>query len=184
METTVRHSYPKVTLALASLAIVLVMSACASRKLKIEHTFDPELDFSSYSTFEVLPTKSIQDPDLAELLTDIVTSELTQRGLTETQDRGDLLLVIDLWTGSKEKMATSLGYAVETYNGVTTVYTVSREMDVGVLYVALVDHGSGAVAWKGSVMADLKDKMSPQARLDRLHRVVGQMLSAYPPPQE
>jgi len=174
-----RKVIPSLASALVGAAIVLNLVACSSAK--VERQYDRELSFADFKTFEILPSKSIANPDLRSLLESLITTELTRKGLREVEGGAHLLVTYDGWVGNREQIATRLGYAVETYNGVTTVYTVGRGVEVGVLVLVLVERSTGHIAWKASAQAGLKQDANAKKRLKRLEGVLSKMLATYPP---
>jgi len=163
----------------AGVAIVLsTLAACSS--LKVSHEVDPAADLASYRSFEMIPSKSIADPGIARVVVRMVADELARKGLDEVQDGGDLLVACDGGVGNREQIAAGLGYAVETYGGQTTVYTVGRGVPVGVLTVSLIDHATGKVVWQGSGSKAIKQEGDAAARVERLEAAVGAIMASYP----
>jgi hypothetical protein len=163
-----------------TLAITLVLAAglagCSS--LKITHEQDPAADLASYTTFEMIPSKSISDPEVAHVVERMVADELTSKGLSEVDSKGDLL--VTCWSGSREQIATGLGYAVETVNGQTTVYTVSRGVAMGTLVINLIDRSNGTVVWRASGEKALRQEGDAAARVDRFANILRQVFASYP----
>jgi hypothetical protein len=110
----------------------------------------------------------------------MIAQELATKGLTEVAGRADLIVTYDGWLDSHEQIATSVGYAVETIDGETTVYTMSRGVPLGVLAVNLIDRSRGAIVWKAKVEAALKPDLDDRARLERLEGAINQAFAPYP----
>jgi hypothetical protein len=177
-----RHVKDSVLVPLVSLFLLVGgVAECASIKIKVQHTHDATADFSSYTTFEVVPSKSIEDADIKTAVEFLVARELESKGLTEVEEPSDLVVTYDAAVGSKEQIATGIGYGVETINGVTTVYTVSRGVPVGALVISLVDRSNGKVVWQATGKGSLKPGADAETRVKRLEAAVVKILASYPP---
>jgi hypothetical protein len=174
----VRRSRTRVVCVAGVAAVLSALAACSS--LKVSHETDPSADLGSYRSFEMVPSKSIVDPAVARGVEGIVADELVRKGLTRVDSGGDLLVACDGGVGNREQVAAGLGYAVETFNGETTVYTVGRGVPVGVLVISLIDHRTGKVAWQGSGSKAVMQGGDPKVRVERLESAVRAILASYP----
>lgn len=165
--------------AVAVVALAAAVAACSSVKVATEAA--PGAAFEGFRTFEVKPSRSIADPGLSGVVRTMIAAELRGKGLEEVEGGADLVVTYDGMTGSREQIATGIGYAVETTGGETTVYTVSRGVPVGVLVVSLVQRSDGKVVWQAKAQAGLKEGLPADKRLDRLERAITAMFSRYPP---
>jgi hypothetical protein len=154
------------------------LTSCSS--LKITHDYDRGRDYSGYETFKVLPSKSISRDEINEALKLMITRELANKGLDEVDGRPDLLVTYDGRLDSHEQIAKGLGYAVETINGETTVFTVSRGVPIGVLYVSIIERSSGTIVWKAHGQAEVKRNVEPKERVERLEAIIAKVFAPYP----
>jgi hypothetical protein len=176
--TTIRHAHRTALVALA-LAAAGALAACSSTKVAHEH--DASAPFSDYETFSIVPSKSIEDTTIRAVVERLIAKELERKGLTEVDDGSDLLVTYDGRADSKEQIATGLGYAVETIDGETTVYTVGRGVPVGILVIHLVDSSNAQMVWRATAQKAIKAGADPDTRLKRLEEALATMFASYPP---
>lgn len=105
------------TLVLIGAASILALAACSS--VRVTRSQDLDARLANFSTFEILPSKSIADENLRALVGVMIAEQLAAKGLTQVEQDADLLVTFDGSAGSHEQMATGLGYAVETTEGVS-----------------------------------------------------------------
>jgi hypothetical protein len=175
--TTIR--FHRTNAAILAMASLLMLSACTS--MKVSSDFDASADFDSYSQFHVLPSRSIDDADINQLVGEMISVELGRKGLHAVTNGADLIVTYDGWVGGREQIASRLGYAVETYNGETTVYTVSRGVSVGTLVVSLIDASDGEIVWQAEIQAGLEHDRPPEERVKRLEQAISKLFASYPP---
>jgi hypothetical protein len=163
----------------AVLALTVVgLGACSSSGITI--TSAPNASFDAFRTFQIIPSQSIQEVPLRDAIEMLVATALEGKGMEEVTTGADLVVTCDGWIGSREQMATRLGYAVETWQGETTVYTVSRGVEVGVLVITVIDRSDGSIAWQSEARKGLDRAADPDTRLRRLEALINTMLSHYP----
>jgi hypothetical protein len=178
---TIRHSDRSTLTALLGLCLLASVTACTSANVKVEHDHDPTASFANFKTFKLVPSKSIEDASIRGGLERMIADELARKGLTEVEDKADLLVIYDGALGSREQIATGLGYAVETVDGMTTVYTVGVGVPLGILVINLVDSSRGEVVWRGAGQKALKQGADAETQVKRLEAAVAEILASYPP---
>lgn len=178
MERIMRELTPPRLIALVLLCLATNLVGCSS--MTVEHTFSQESSFADLETFQVLPSKSIVDEDVSSTVEVLIGKALVGKGLSESDQQPDLIVTYDGWVDGHEQIYDRLGYAVETWQGMTTVYTVSRNVPVGVLTVHLIEQASGEVVYRAQGQAQLKKNAKPAERLSRLTRAIEKLFEPYP----
>ena len=59
--------------------------------------------------------------------------------------------------------------------------TTVREYEVGTLIIDLVDNKTDKLVWRGSVADTIREKNTPQERVDAINNAISQVMLAYPP---
>ena len=62
--------------------------------------------------------------------------------------------------------------------------TTVREYEVGTLILDMVDRESGKLIWRGSVADTIRDKNTPEERVEVVNQAIAAMLINYPPKPE
>jgi hypothetical protein len=168
-------------LAMVVAALCLTAASVAeARSVQVEVTHAATGDFSGYSTFVVVPSKSIQDASLRAALEAMIASELTDKGFIEVESSGDLVVAYDGGVGSRDQIFTNRGYAVETTGGVTTVYTVGLTVPVGALAITVIDRARGEAVWQAIGKGMIKPEAAPEKRVKRMAKAVKKILASCP----
>ncbi len=166
-----------------ALAVMCLVAAgvAESASIKVDETHSQTADFSAYKTFDIEVSKTIAEPDLRETLEAMIASELTRKGLTGVEDGGDLVVTYDGAIGSRDQVFTHLGYAVQTLDGSTTVYTVGLTVPVGAIVITMIDRARGEVVWQAMGQGMVKPGAQIEKRIKRLAKAVKKVLASYPP---
>ncbi|PMG50062.1 DUF4136 domain-containing protein [Shewanella sp. 10N.286.52.B9] len=177
-------------------AAVLALSACST--LKTNTDFDPAVSFDQYKTYSWVEKKN-QDASyhldglMDQRVRDAVNNELGQKGLTKA-DITEADLLVNYLTKVDKKINvdtfnTSFGY-YPYYGrrgwggaGMNTQTTV-REYEVGTLIVDLIDNKTGNLVWRGSVADTIRNKNTPEERVQIINSAISQVMSNYPPQPE
>jgi hypothetical protein len=56
-----------------------------------------------------------------------------------------------------------------------------REYDEGTLLIDVLQAGSGALLWRGSGVATVREESSPEKRTERINTAVNKILERFPP---
>lgn len=59
--------------------------------------------------------------------------------------------------------------------------TTVREYEVGTLIIDLVDNKTTKLIWRGSVADTIRDKNTPEERVQIINQAVGSVMANYPP---
>ncbi|MFC1518907.1 DUF4136 domain-containing protein [Pseudomonadota bacterium] len=177
-------------------AAVLALSACST--LKTNTDFDPAVSFDQYKTYSWVEKKN-QDASyhldglMDQRVRDAVNNELGQKGLTKA-DITEADLLVNYLTKVDKKINvdtfnTSFGY-YPYYGrrgwggaGMNTQTTV-REYEVGTLIVDLIDNKTGNLVWRGSVADTIRNKNTPEERVQIINSAISQVMLHYPPQPE
>ncbi|MDO6617594.1 hypothetical protein BCU94_09565 [Shewanella sp. 10N.286.52.C2] len=177
-------------------AAVLALSACST--LKTNTDFDPAVSFDQYKTYSWVEKKN-QDASyhldglMDQRVRDAVNNELGQKGLTKA-DITEADLLVNYLTKVDKKINvdtfnTSFGY-YPYYGrrgwggaGMNTQTTV-REYEVGTLIVDLIDNKTGNLVWRGSVADTIRNKNTPEERVQIINSAISQVMLNYPPQPE
>ncbi|WP_076542396.1 DUF4136 domain-containing protein [Shewanella sp. UCD-KL21] len=174
-------------------AAVLALSACST--LKTNTDFDPAVSFDQYKTYSWVEKKD-QDASyhldglMDQRVRDAVNNELGQKGLTKA-DITEADLLVNYLTKVDKKINvdtfnTSFGY-YPYYGrrgwggaGMNTQTTV-REYEVGTLIVDLIDNKTGNLVWRGSVADTIRNKNTPEERVQIINSAISQVMLNFPP---
>lgn len=118
-------------------------------------------DLTQYATYQWRATRVLtsqgfveDDPEIAPLIRQSVSSELARRGYTAVSEGGELLLVsVALGSASNQLEGFLVSWGFDYYwgYGVNTVSPVSRVNKEGTLFVCLLDAETNESIWSGYV---------------------------------
>jgi Domain of unknown function (DUF4136) len=154
---------------------VLSLSLAAScHSIKVESTFDRQVDFSRMHTFAwvAAPVKSpsaIGQTDFYPL----IAAELAAHGLSRVDKAPDLLVAVHRMT--QGKLSTE-GWGYEFREGRIQYYTLQE----GHLVIDLVDPYTKVVVWRGSAEGVFKADMSAEERRALATDVLKRMFADFP----
>src|SRR3954467_8401476 len=124
----------------------------------------PGADFTRYKTYHWLPTRVLtgtglveNDPVLTPLIKEAVNQQLTQRGLTEVAEGGDLQISAGITTHAVPQLEAVLFAGPQDLTYATPIATIGRYNRKGSLIVNLIDSGTKKSAWAGLAEEDLND---------------------------
>lgn len=169
--------------------LFLGLISCSS--ISTTSDYNPETDFSSYSTFciynGVIKDSELETRPLAKKrVLESISTEMQRKGFTQT-DSTDASLTIFAHGGTAEKMnVTDYGYG---YGGWWGPYPYGRNIDVsyytqGSLVIDFVDNSKDELVWRGIGTAALQDQGTPEERQAFIDEAVAKILSQYPPVKE
>jgi opacity protein-like surface antigen len=176
------------------LALALLVAACASGP-KVYTNRNPDVDLSQYRTFGYsgqLGTDRTggQRSILSTNLIRATTAELEKRGYRYVESEPDIEVNFYLHTQEKIRSSTTptagIGYGGGYYGYRTGYYgtwggyetTVSQYTE-GTLTVDLIDNARDVLAWEGTAVGRLSEKV--RANLEEATtRVIGEVMANYP----
>ncbi len=179
-------------LLVACLALgLLAVGGCVGPKVLTD--FDPSAEFSAFRTFAFV---GLTDKDqggvldnslLRKRIEEMVSRELTAKGLRQVgaDERSDLL--VHFWVGVKEKQRVEstgpvggayggrYGWRAGYYGGAVTTY----EYQEGTLIVDLAESSKKDLVWRATIVGTLGE--SPEENLEIANKGVAKAFEHYPP---
>lgn len=178
---------------------VMALSACST--LKTNWDYNPDVNFTQFTTFAWATAANDGSQYHLDGLMDArvrraINTDLSKRGLTKvSQDKAQLLVnyltkvdtQLDVNTFTNyygynpyyPYYAPGWGWGAPMMPAVTQ--TQVREYNVGTLIIDLVDAKTKALVWRGSASDIVKDRKTPEERTVFINKVVADILSHYPP---
>jgi len=175
--------------------LVLFALALACSGIKVDSDYDPSADFSQLRTWAWLPHAGQSDdprPDNALLDSRIraaVKSELDAKGYTfATSGTPDFQVIyllsvegkLDVDTLYRRHRGTGLRIGGGRV-GWDYAQTHVREYDEGTLLLGVLQPGSGALLWRGSGVATMREGSTHERRTQRINAAVKKILELFPP---
>ena len=171
------------------LSVSLLAVGCSS--ISVTQDYDSEADFQSYYTFDWVPRpttdvsanaqQAMQHNTLLDgRIKKAVNTQLTAKGMTQTPNSPDILLVYHV--GSQDKInVTDWGYSYGGYWGYggrnVDVYSYTQ----GTLIVDLIDASTKKLVWRGTATGTIDPGASSEQRVRTINEAVSKMLKKYPP---
>lgn len=175
------------------MAFALVLSACSSTKTTWD--FDPKVNFEQYKTYAWVENESQEteyhlDGLMAQRVNDAVDKALQLKGF-KLVPKSEAQLLVNYLTKVDKKIDvdtfnTDFGYNPYYAPGwawgsrIHTQTTV-REYEVGTLIIDMIDTHSKRLIWRGSLADTIREKNSPQERVEVINKSVAEILLNYPP---
>jgi hypothetical protein len=129
-----------------TLLIVGVVAPCWASKTRTRARIRPGFDLADYSTYAWAKGTPAVHPEVQEIITTAVESELERRGLTKTKS-ADAALLVSTYTFAQGEMDVIGRSFWGDYWGVVRVDV--SEFKKGVLYIKIVKPGSDEPMWQG-----------------------------------
>lgn len=164
--------------ALASAALVLLAAGCANTNARTD--FDPSADFSRFHTYvwaggkDMTTQGALENSLVDKRVKQIVTRQLTAKGLTEVAEGQPSDLVVRYWVGVKEKQSIesvpggAWGYG--PYGpywggrwGPAYDQIVVNDYHEGTLIIDLIDAASKDLAWRAYLVQTLDRDLNKTA---------------------
>ncbi|MEZ9820450.1 DUF4136 domain-containing protein [Shewanella sp. 10N.286.45.A1] len=175
----------------------LALTACSS--LKTSSDYDPGVNFADVKTYAWVEKKTDKtayhlDGLMDQRIRSAVNDQLQLKGLSLVDaDKADVLVNYLTKVDKKINVDTfNSNYGYNPYYGagwgrgmgMGHTQTTVREYEVGTLIVDLVDTKSGKLMWRGSVADTVRDKDTPEERIEVVNTAIGALLQTYPPQPE
>jgi hypothetical protein len=175
--------------AMLSLAFLAVAAAGCSG-IRYNNDFDPQVDFSRFSTFawvEDIHSDAAQSRGLDPLderrVKAALEEQLESRGYRKvTSGQPDFLL--NFHTTSQEKIDVSTYYTGWGYYGwYGGTQTSVRQWTEGTLIIDFIDTAEKDLAWRGwaTGAVDSFDRMSAEQKTVEVNKIVAGILEQFPP---
>ncbi len=151
---------------------------------KLRAEIGPGADFARYKTYEWLPTRVLtgsgvveNDPVLTPLIKEAINRQLTQRGLVEVAQGGDLQVSAGALTASIPQLeAVVFAGPAMTYG--TPIANMGRYNKEGTLIVNLIDTRTKKYAWIGMVQESIDNK--PGGGQKKIAPAAARLFKKYP----
>lgn len=172
---------------------VLALSACSS--MKSGWDYDPSANFTQYKTYAWVAQKADSagyhlDGLMDQRVREAVNSQLASKGMTLV-DAKDADVLVNYLTKVDKKINVDTFNSNFGYNpyygpgwgwgGNMQTQTTVREYEVGTLIIDLVDNKTTKLIWRGSVADTIRDKNTPEERVQIINQAVGSVMANYPP---
>ena len=168
---------------LASVGIA-VLFATASFAQQVKTDYDRSADFSQYKTYSWEKVQT-QDPLLVDRIKEAVNADLTAKGLTPVDSRGDIAIVAIEMTKNQHTLNTfydGFGGGWRWGGGFGDATTTVDNYKVGTLVLDLFDAKTKKVIWRGSSTDTLSDKSDKNIK--NLDKGVQKMFDHFPPEEK
>jgi hypothetical protein len=168
------------------LAAALVLAVCglvACSTLRTTTDFDPRADFSRYRTFDVSSITSSGDDLLGRRIQAALETEFASKGLTESRQSPDLLVVAHARVGHQTEIVTwgsGWGWGRRWGGGPGLSYSTVEKIAVGTLVVDLVDAKNHELVWRSTASDAVDPDATPARREKSLTAAVSKMFETYP----
>lgn len=161
----------------------LLVHPCYAAKVRVD--VQPGANLARYKTYQWLPPKVLtktgvveNDPELAPLIKDAVNRQLTQRGLKEVAEGGDLQISAGVLTGSVPQLEAVVFANSSNMMYDTPIATMGRYNKEGTLIVNLIDAQDQKSVWIGMITESLDNK--PGAGQKKLPDAAAKLFKKYP----
>jgi len=167
----------------AALLTAFLLASCVP--MTVQHDYDPDVDFSAYSTFTWMPVPenaetakaNLSGPFLEKRIRKSVVEAMAEKGLSRTDK--DPAFLVAYYLNYKRKTDVNVhhhGYG----------YWSPRTLDVnqykeGTLILDFVDAESGELIWRGWSISALQAGHSPGEEQEILDMAVREILKRFPP---
>jgi len=161
----------------------LLPHLCLAGKVK---TFvGSNVDFTSYKTYQWLPTKLLaktgiveDDPAISPIIKAAVNRELTARGLKEVAQGGDLQVATCALNRYVPQLEAFLFPSAVPYDYPTSIATMGRYNREGTLAISLIDSRTKKSAWAGLITESIDNKPGAGAR--KIPKATETLFKKYP----
>ncbi|MCE9685225.1 DUF4136 domain-containing protein [Shewanella sp. AS16] len=172
---------------------VLALSACSSTKTSWD--YDPGVNFTQYKTYawvaKQMDGASYQlDGLMDERVRDAMNAELAMKGFKQV-DMANADVLVNYLTKIDKKIDVdtfSSNFGYNPYYGPAwgwgagmQTQTSVREYEVGTLILDIVDHKTNKLVWRGSLADTVRNKKSPQEKVQIINAAVASIMQNYPP---
>jgi Domain of unknown function (DUF4136) len=176
------------TACLPLLLLVLGLLTHPVQAGKVRTAAAPGVNLAQYKTYQWLPTRALMntglvenDPVLTPLIKEAVNRELTQLGLKEIAEGGDLQVATGVTTHAVAQMEAVLFAGPQDLDFATPIATMGRYNRKGSLIVNLIDSKTKKSAWAGIAEENLDDIKG--SGLKKISKAAEKLFKKYPQAQ-
>lgn len=172
-------------------AAVATASLAGCSGMTVRSDFNPQADFSRYSTYAWLPTPQTGNPRVDNALVEgriktAVDQTLADKGYRQVPaDQATFWVGYHLSVEGRMDVTTVNSYYGygwgPWYYGPGYQDTHVRYYDQGMLLIDVVDAQAKELAWRGTAEAEVRPDMSPEQRQQRVNEAVSKILARFPP---
>jgi hypothetical protein len=181
---------------------VLIMGGCSTVLVQVD--YDPEHNFSSLSTFNVVYTKKGDEKDFTrERISKLLSKYMQNRGYINTpKDKADFYITMHLDIQTKSQVETNyeamgIGNIPSMYVGLnnttigeqtivlalepdTRVTTQTYEYEEGRVVFEVFDVKESRVVWQGIAKDELSMEYNQQQKTDYINSVIDKLFKDFP----
>jgi Domain of unknown function (DUF4136) len=169
------------------LTLFVVATPVAAQKTKIN--YDKTTDFSKFKTYSWTRGVPANNPAINQIIIDSVEQNLASKGLTKTDNGGDLLVSVAVAIEYDVQVSHSVrgntGSALET--GIPVAAAQPWEVRKGSLLLAMEDPVAKSLVWHGTATDTLRyeptvDMQKDAKRMEKpVKKAVEKLLKQFPP---
>jgi Domain of unknown function (DUF4136) len=165
---------------------LLLASPILGFSQKVRVGYDKEADFLKFKTYTWgAPSMPTTRPLLYASIVGLIDNELKAKGLTRTEQDGDLVLLpaggMEFGLNQAATVPILPTYDPTTWIGSTMpTNLMAPYVPEGTLMLTLIDHASNKAVWTGTVTEKL-DIENKQKSLERIDKAVVKLLKQFPP---
>ena len=173
----------------AAAAVTMSLAACSG--MSIRSDFNPQADFSQYSTYAWLPAPQTGDPRVDNALIEGRIKTAVDQTLADKGYRQAAADQATFWVGYHLSIEGQMdvttvnsyyGYGWGPwYYGPGYRDTQVRYYDQGTLLIDIVDAEAKELVWRGTAEAEVRAEMNPEKRQQRINEAVSKILQRFPP---
>lgn len=168
----------------------LILNGCGG--IKVQHDFDPWVDFSTIKTYSW--QKIDENQQLEELirnrLKQAIDAEIQAKGLLPDSGNPDILLTMS-WSkrtvqGGSLGVGASVGVPVGSrgYVSVGGGRSTPRENIEGTVALDMISTTGDKVVWQGKATTTKRSAGSPEQRNQLIREIAAKLLEKFPPGKE
>jgi len=158
--------------------LLLFISACSS--VSVNYDYDKEADFTNYSTYKWLHTKSVDSVDVEysldyNVVRSVVDLNLISKGFVK-KSGGETDFLVIAYSGVYEKIKSSPwgNWYLEDYGNVDFY-------NEGTLVIDVLDGTTKELIWRGLGRKRINDYDTSEDVVNIIKKVVDKILENYPP---
>ena len=171
-------------------AITLSLAGCSG--MTIQSDYNPQADFSRYSTYAWLPAPQTGDPRVDNAILEGRIKTAVDRTLAEKGYRQVAADQATFWVGYHLSVQGQMdvttvnsyygyGWGPWYYGPGYSQNTQVRYYDQGTLLIDIVDAQARELVWRGSAEAEVRTDMTQEQRQQRVNEAVSRILQRFPP---
>jgi hypothetical protein len=151
----------------------------------VTSNYMPGTDFSKYHTYKWVAIEGAAHPNqiVDEQIKQAIDAQLTQKGLTKTEeDTADLLVGYQVAV-DKEKQWTAYGTGGGWGWGGDATAT-SSTINVGTLVLDMYDSAAKKLVWTGRATKTVEPSKNPEKNQEHLNKAMEKLLKEFPPKEK